>query len=137
MDAQVGAMIAVDTCVLVRWVLRDDGRQAVAADAQLALPFFLGVSVLVELGWVLATIGRMSRPQIARALESLLGLPTAIVEHETHVRWAIQRYAAMGDLPDLIHLANSTDADGFVTFDKALLREAGPNAPVPVSILES
>ncbi len=128
-------MIAVDTCVLARWIMRDDPAQAESADALLAQPFFLGVTVLVELNWVLGSVGQMERRLIARAFASLLGLPTAYVQHEALVRWAVERFASQGDFADLIHLCNSTDADLFATFDKRLVRHAGSNAPIPVKAL--
>jgi predicted nucleic-acid-binding protein len=128
-------MIAVDTSILARWVLRDDPVQAAAADAVLAQPFYLGVSVLVELGWVLQSVGAMDRGQVSRTVASLLGLPTACVQHAEQVRWAVERFSSRGDFADLIHLCNSADADGFATFDKRLAADAGPNAPVRVEVL--
>ena len=97
--------------------------------------FFLGASVLVELNWLLRTVGGMNRTQISLAFASLLGLPTACVQNEPHVRWAVERFATQGDLADLLHLGNSTDADAFVTFDKRLARQAGANAPLRVEVL--
>jgi predicted nucleic-acid-binding protein len=128
-------VIAIDTCILARWVMRDDSVQAEMADTLLAQPFFLGVSVLVELNWVLGSIGQMDREQVARAFASLLGLPTAYVQHEALVRWAVERFATQGDFADLIHLCNSSDADLFVTFDKRLAGQAGSNAPIPVKVM--
>ena len=128
-------MIALDTCILARWLMRDDPEQAAKADALLAEPFYLGVSVLVELAWVLRAVAAMDRQQMARAFSGLLGLPTACVQHDAHVRWAIERFATQGDLADLLHLCNSTDADAFATFDKRLAAQAGANVPVPVKVL--
>jgi predicted nucleic-acid-binding protein len=128
-------MIAVDTCVLARWVMRDDPAQTDVADAVLAQSFYLGVGVLVELGWVLGSVGRMSRSEVARTFASLLGLPTACVQNETHVRWAVERFATHGDLSDLLHIANSVEADGFATFDAKISKQAGPNPPVSVITL--
>jgi predicted nucleic-acid-binding protein len=128
-------MNAVDTCVLARWVMRDDPLQTAIADKVLAQPFYLGVSVLVELGWLLGSAGRMKRSQIARTFATLLGLPTAWVQNEAHVRWAVERFAARGDLADLLHIANSTEADTFATFDKRMVLQAGANAPVKVTSL--
>ena len=130
-------MIAVDTCVFVRWVLRDDDAQAAVADRLLAAPFHVSISVLVELGWVLGSVGRMNRFTVAQALATLLGLPTAVIEREDHVRWAVERFAAQGDLADLLHLAGAVDAEAFATFDRGLVRAAGPNPPVRVDLLES
>ncbi len=128
-------MIAVDTCVLARWVMRDDPKQTEIADAILAQPFYLGVGVLVELGWVLSSVCRMSRAELARTLATLLGLPSACVQNETHVRWAVERYGVKGDLADLLHIANSVDANAFATFDAKMPKQAGPNAPVKVRAL--
>jgi predicted nucleic-acid-binding protein len=125
-------MRAVDTCVLARWILRDDARKAAAADAMLAEPFFVGASVLVELGWVLRTVGGMDRTQLSRSMRRLLGLPTACVEHEAHVRWAVERFSSRGDLADLVHVAHSIEAGAFATFDQRLLGDAGPHSPVPI-----
>ena len=128
-------MIAVDTCVLARWILRDDPAQAGIADALLAEPFYLGIGVLVELNWVLSSVGGMSRIETARSFAILLALPTAIVQCEALVRWAVERFATRGDLADLLHIANSADADAFATFDVKISQQAGPNAPVMVKTL--
>lgn len=128
-------MNAVDTCILARWVLRDDPVQAQAADAVLAQPFFLGVSVLTELVWVLGSAGGMDRSAICRVVTRLFNLPTACIQHEAELRWAVERAATRGDFADMIHLCNSTGADQFVTFDARLPRQAGDNAPVPVKVL--
>lgn len=128
-------MIAVDTCVLARWVLRDDLAQTEAADTVLAQSFYLGAGVLVELGWVLSSVGRMARSEVARTFATLLGLPTACVQNEAHVRWAVERFATHGDLSDLLHIANSVEANGFATFDAQMSKQAGPNPPVSVITL--
>lgn len=130
-------MRALDTCILARWVLRDDPAQAAVADDLLAQPFFLGVSVLVELSWVLESSGGMGRETLARTLAELVSLPTAWVQNADGVRWAIERFAQRGDFADLMHVANSTPAAGFITFDKAIVKDAGPNAPVPVELIGS
>jgi predicted nucleic-acid-binding protein len=128
-------VIAVDTCVLARWLLRDDPDQAERADQLLAEPFYLGISVLVELAWVLTAVGGMDRTQMARVFAALLSLPTASVQHGAHVRWAIERFSTQGDLADLLHLCNSTDAGQFATFDRRLAAQAGTNPPVSVMVI--
>ncbi len=112
--------------------MRDDTVQAAAADAVLGQPFQITTSVLVELGWVLGSIGGMGRSDLARSLGLILNLPTANVEGGSVVRWAVERFATTGDLADLVHLASSTGAEAFGTFDKQLLKDAGPNAPIIV-----
>lgn len=127
-------LIALDTCILARWVMRDDKAQAEAADTLLARPFFIGQTVLLELGWLLRTAGRMDRAQLAETLQTLTGLPTAVVENADRVRWAIERYAQRGDLADLLHVANAVGVRSIATFDRKFVRDATPNAPTQVEL---
>ena len=46
-------MIALDTNVLARWILRDDAEQAEIAESVLSGPCWVGATVFLELGWVL------------------------------------------------------------------------------------
>ncbi len=130
-------MNAPDTCIFARWILRDDEAQAEAADAILARPFRLGVTVLLELGWLLRSRGGMSRRELSEVLATVVSLPSASVEQEANVRWAIERYATSGDWADLMHLAAATEAESLLTFDQRLEREAGRNAPLPVQVIRT
>lgn len=125
-------MIALDTNVLVRWVLRDDGAQAAVADRLLSAPFYVSPSVLVELGWVLQSVGGMERTALAFAVSRLMHLPTAHTAHADQLRWAIERFSTRGDWADLVHIASCTAADGFASFDKPLAADAGPNSPLEI-----
>ena len=67
-------MIALDTNVLVRYLVRDDARQAEAARKLLEAltterPGLVCREVTVELVWVLERAYRFSRDQIATVLE--------------------------------------------------------------------
>ncbi|MBA3897267.1 MAG: type II toxin-antitoxin system VapC family toxin [Sphingomonadaceae bacterium] len=128
-------MIALDTNVLVRWILRDDPAQSPKADEILAEPFFMSTSVLTELGWALGSIAGMTRAEIARSVALLLRLPTANIAHAAEVRWAVERFATRGDWEDLIHIATSVGADAFGSFEKKLVREVGANAPMTIADL--
>lgn len=126
------AVISLDTNVLVRWIARDDATQAQRADDVLGEPFFVSPTVLTELGWVLRTRIGLDRTAIAFSVSKLLNLPTANFPLAANLRWAVERYASQGDWADLIHLATSTEALAFGTFEKRLAKQAGPNAPVPI-----
>lgn len=70
-------MIALDTNVLVRYLVNDDARQAAAVRALLAdltaeQPGFVCREVVVELVWVLQRAYGFSRDRIARVLEELV-----------------------------------------------------------------
>ena len=125
-------MIALDTNVLVRWIARDDPVQSAHADEILQEPFFVSPSVLTELGWVLQTRIGMDRAKIAFSVSKLMSLPTANLPFAANLRWAVERYATQGDWGDLIHIATSTEAEAFGSFEKQLVKQAGPNAPVPI-----
>jgi predicted nucleic-acid-binding protein len=125
-------VISLDTNVFARWIMRDDASQYDVADRVLAESFLITSSVLVELAWVLESVGEMSRAEIALSLATISQLPTANLEDATHMRWAIERFATAGDLADLVHLAGSGAANGFGTFDKRVAKQAGPNSPIPI-----
>jgi predicted nucleic-acid-binding protein len=128
-------LIALDTNIIVRWLLRDDFDQASRADNLLAEPFFLSSSVLTEIGWVMMSVGNMTRTDFARVAQSLLSLSTAHCHDKDRVRWAIERFAQQGDWADMIHIASASDASAFATFDQSLRRAAGPGAPVPITLV--
>lgn len=71
-------MIALDTNVLVRFLVNDEPRQSAAARALLAeltadRPGFVCREVAVELSWVLDRAYGFSRERIATVLEELVG----------------------------------------------------------------
>ena len=125
-------MIAVDTNVLVRWILRDDEEQFQKSRAIIAQPFFVSWTVILELAWVLGSHTGLDRARQADVLASTLDLPTLHVDRRDRLRWAIERYRHAGDVADLIHIAASGDATPFVSFEKKLARQAGPESPVAI-----
>ena len=78
-------MIALDTNVLVRYLVRDDKKQAEAARTLLESltieqPGFVCREVIVELVWVLERSYKCSRDQIATVLEQLATTESLVVE---------------------------------------------------------
>ena len=78
-------MIALDTNVLVRFLLNDDPHQSAAARALLAelsadRPGFVCREVVVELSWVLERAYGFSRDRIATVLEELAGTEELRIE---------------------------------------------------------
>jgi predicted nucleic-acid-binding protein len=126
---------SVDANVLVRWLTRDDERQAALADAILSAPTLITLTVLIELAWVLRQRYAFDRAALNAALITLIALEHVTVEHEQGVRWALTRHAAGGDLPAMLHLVASVSARAFVTFDRRLVRHAGTDAPLAIETL--
>ncbi len=94
-------MIALDTNVLVRFLVQDDPDQGRAADDLVAgltetAPGFIPREVMVELVWVLERAYRLPRNRIADAVIGLLEARELRVEDEMRVGAAITGYAAGG-----------------------------------------
>jgi predicted nucleic-acid-binding protein len=125
-------VIAIDTNVLARWVFRDDEAQYEVAARLLEQPCWAGWTVLLELGWLLGTVGNLDRGRIADVLESVLSIKSLTVDRPARLRWALTRYRARGDFADLIHIADAQGVSAFVSFEKRLASYAGPQSPTKV-----
>jgi predicted nucleic-acid-binding protein len=116
---------AVDTNILVRLIVDDDPAQADAAQRAMASePVFVPKTVVLELEWVLRSVYELSPPTIATAIEGLLSAADVSVEDATAIRRAVGWFKDGLDLADALHLASSSHADAFVTFDAAMRRRA-------------
>ncbi len=127
-------MRGFDTNVLVRFLVRDDARQAEAVAALITAaveedqPIYLSTIVLCETVWVLESAYGYERGEIADALEKLLLTQQFEIEHRDHVWRALPRYrAGRADLADFLigevnHAAGCQDT---ATFDTALGGEGG------------
>lgn len=119
-------MIALDTKLLARLLLRDDKRQHARVVQLLAgqQDFTAPVSVMLELVWVLE-VNDCSSADIARGLNLLLGLPNFKPQQADALRQALLGYAQGLDFADALHLALSHGSQELATFDKAFARKAG------------
>ncbi len=105
-------MRAIDTSLLVRVVTRDDLRQAAGADAFIANGAWVSVLALAEATWVLTSVYRMTRKDIATTVRMLL-------EHDQ---------LTLQD-PDVVEAALATfGAKPAVGFSDALLLELARKA---------
>lgn len=123
-------MIALDTNVLVRFLVQDDPEQARIANMVLdqltdAAPGFVGREVLVELVWVLERAYGYQRADIAAALDGLLSAIELVIEAADEVGVAVDRYRNDGfGFADLMiaAAARRADATELVTFDRKAAR---------------
>ena len=126
-------MIAVDTNVLVRYLVRDDAEQAEAARRLLesltaGRPGYVCREVTVELAWVLERAYGYSRARIATILEELVTTDGLVVEAADDVARAAFRYRAGGsEFSDLMILAAAkrSGAHPLYTFDQEAARLEG------------
>ena len=126
-------MIAVDTNVLVRFLVRDDIEQAEAARALLegltpGRPGFICREVAIEVVWVLERAYRFARRQISDVVLELIATDSLVVEAADDVASVALTYRQGGaDFADLMILA-AADRAGAVplyTFDRSLARVEG------------
>ena len=118
-------MIALDTNLLARLLLRDDAAQHARVKALLQTDrvFTAPVTVFLELVWVLEA-NDCTPTEIERGLNLLLGLGNFKPPQVDAVRGALRSYAQGMDFADALHLALSASDDAFMTFDKAFARRA-------------
>jgi len=125
---------ALDSNVLLRYLVGDDSRQAAIAEGiiekcrQADEPLFIPVLVLCETIWVLDRVYRQSRAQITDAVESLLLTDSFRFEHDRLVRRAFERFReSRADFPDYLigEIAATAGCRDTVTFDKALKGSPG------------
>jgi predicted nucleic-acid-binding protein len=127
-------VIAVDTNLLVRYLVEDDPAQTDRAESVLRSGAVLVPNtVLLETAWVLRTGYGFDRAAIADGITKLLGLRGVRAEDRVMAGQALDWYARGLDFADALHLASSTQAEAFATFDRALQRKArGLAGTVPV-----
>ena len=119
-------MIAIDTNLLLRYILRDDKAQFITAQALMSdQGWWISHTVLLEAEWVLRSAYRFDRAQIEAAFRRFLGLPRVSPDSPAVVAQALNAYGAGLDFADALHLASTPDAHAFFTFDRRLARAAG------------
>ena len=132
-------MIALDTNVLVRYLVEDDARQAAAAASFIAHSIAEGEGLFVSDVVVCETVGVLSvsyhvgRKEIAALLRNVLRARHLVFRAVDQLIRALDAYeAGKGDFADYLirEHARAADCEQVATFDRVLLRERGF---VPVS----
>ncbi len=126
-------MIGLDTNVLVRYIMQDDGKQAALATKLVESltqddPGFVSLITVVELVWVLGTSYALSRAQIGSALDAAIRARQLRVEQPEQVVRALRVYgASSADLPDCLmgRVAKAAVCDRVMTFDVGASKHAG------------
>ncbi len=134
-------MRGLDTNVLARFFVDDDddaqaAKQRPAAVAALSERSYVSVTVLLELEWVLRGFYELPAKDISRVLRSLAGIEHVTIEDRDAVLAAIDAFDKGLDFADALHLARSSRASGFATFDRRLVKRAkNLGLPLPVELL--
>ena len=118
-------MIALDTNVVVRFLVNDDRAQGRRARDLIARgSVFVGATVLLETEWVLRSAYGFPTTEIGRFFRALLGLPAIATDDPERIARALDGYDAGLDFADALHLAFAGSAGSFATFDRRLARRA-------------
>jgi len=119
-------MLAVDTNVVVRYLVKDDEAQlARATEIVESGPIFISPTVILESEWVLRSFYDFSRSAVIDALKAFCGAPDVKVGEAAAVKRAFQLAERGLDFADALHLAQAQGCEAFVTFDKRLAKKAG------------
>jgi predicted nucleic-acid-binding protein len=117
----------------------DDARAAKlqpTAVAALSGRSFVSVTVLLELEWVMRGFYELSTRDISRVLRALASIEHVTLEDRDAVLVAVDAFDKGLDFADALHLAHSSRASGFATFDRRLAKRAkGLGLAPPVELL--
>ena len=120
-------MIALDTNILVRYLVQDDPVQGKAASRLIQqhctseIPGFIALITLCELTWVLRSAYRFSKEMTIKALEGVLSTAELEVERSDYARSALHEYQnGPADFADYLLgvIAHHAGVRQVMTFDK-------------------
>lgn len=129
-------MKALDTNVLARFFVDDaddaqTAKQRPAAVAALSERSFVSVTVVLELEWVMRGFYELRPRDVSRVLRALASIEHITLEDRDAVLVAIDAFDKGLDFDDALHLARSSRACGFATFDQRLAKRARHLALAP------
>ena len=135
------AVKALDTNVLARFFIDDNddaqaAKQRPAAIEALSERSFVSVTVLLELEWVMRGFYELPTREISRVLRALASIEHVTLEDRDAVLVSIAALDGGIDFSDALHVARSSRASGFATFDRQLAKRAkGLALAPPVELL--
>jgi predicted nucleic-acid-binding protein len=127
-------MPALDTNVLVRYVMHDDSGQLAAGKRLIGRcvaegqSLFVPVTVTLELEWVLRASFEYEKDDVLRVLSNLFSAVELTFESERALEVALQLYReGSADFADCLHIALASEAGErpLWTFDKGAAKVIG------------
>lgn len=127
-------MAALDTNVLVRYIVQDDAAQLAAAKRLISrcvsegLTLFVPVTVVLELEWVLRSNFEFGKNDVLLTLSSLFSADELSFESERALEVALQLFRrGSADFADCLHVALAIQANEqpLWTLDKGAAKVSG------------
>lgn len=127
-------MPALDTNVLVRYIVQDDSAQLAAAQRLIRKcvseqqTLFVPVTVTLELEWVLRSNFGYVKPETIRAMSDLFSAAELSFESEQALDVALELYrSSAADFADCLHIALAAQSgeQPLWTFDKTAAKVSG------------
>ncbi len=118
-------MLAIDTNLIVRYLVGDDAGQATRAKRLIDNnDVFVCTTVMLETEWVLRSVYDFAETQCAKALADFAGLPRVTLEDPAVVGTALDWMKQGVDFADGLHLAKAAGCEAFVSFDQTFAKAA-------------
>jgi predicted nucleic-acid-binding protein len=112
-------MLAIDTNLVVRYLVADDPAQAGRARKLIDNnDVFVCTTVMLETEWVLRGVYGFSAGQCADALAGFAGLPRVTLEDAAATAKALNWMRRGVDFADGLHLAKAEGCEAFISFDR-------------------
>ena len=130
-------MVALDTNVLVRYIVQDEKIQARKASKAIEAltaqnPAFISCIVLCEINWVLKTAYKISKTNCIEALNNIISVAVFDIENLEACLAALKQYeAGRADFSDYLiqNIAKQKGYDTVLTFDKKALKHPNFKSP--------
>ena len=128
-------MLAIDTNLIIRYLLDDDAGQAARARRLIDNnDVFVCTTVLLETEWVLRSVYGFSPTRCAKALLDFAGMPRTNVKDATAVAKALGWMRQGVDFADGLHLAKAEGCEAFISFDQDFAKAANALGGIKVRV---
>jgi predicted nucleic-acid-binding protein len=118
-------MLAIDTNIVVRYLVRDHPKQSAQAQALIdGNDVFVATTVMLESEWVLRSVYDYSAARVCSALRAFAGLPHVSVENPALVAEALDLAERGMDFADALHLRSASACEAMLTFDRKFIGSA-------------
>ena len=119
-------MIAIDTNIILRYVLNDDLRLSeIATELIEQRGCYMPLLAFTETGYVLRSLYQAPDTQLLSLMRSVMAQPRVVVEKEARLTLALDGFAQGIDWFDAMLWASCPEDATLLTFDRKFAKKAG------------